>query len=274
MCYNASMPKVSKKPKTLIECACGCNIKFPMYDTKSHKRKYFSREHFDNRGHRPTENPIIDCACGCDEQLHQYDTRFRQQRFIRGHQSRIQPNKQVTIPCEHCGQPIVRSQWHFKRVSHQFCNQQCAGYWATKHGSRKGENNGYYNTITVPCAGCGQPVSKAASLINRRNNRVYCSVCIPLIVHPGRKGFYVGYPAEFNQALRTQIRKRDKYSCQLCGQLQKEAGTLHVHHIDYNRFHNDPMNLISLCRICHGQTNFDLSKWTQKLQALMQQHLP
>jgi predicted Zn-ribbon and HTH transcriptional regulator len=66
------------------------------------------------------------------------------------------------------------------------------------------------------------------------------------------------YPREFNDSLKELIRKRDNYTCQLCGKPQN--GTkLSVHHIDYIKLHCDPTNLISLCPArtgdCHARTN-------------------
>lgn len=49
-----------------------------------------------------------------------------------------------------------------------------------------------------------------------------------------------------------QIKDRDKWTCQLCGEQRKRWGhLLHVHHIDEDKTNNDPRNLISLCSTCH-----------------------
>jgi len=50
-----------------------------------------------------------------------------------------------------------------------------------------------------------------------------------------------------------QIKDRDKWTCQLCGEQRKRWGhKLHVHHIDEDKTNNDPCNLISLCSACHA----------------------
>ena len=78
----------------------------------------------------------------------------------------------------------------------------------------------------------------------------------------GGKSFEL-YGLEFNKNKKEQIRQRDNYQCQECGYSQKELNyKLHIHHIDYNKQNNQENNLISLCRNCHIQTNFQREDWT------------
>jgi hypothetical protein len=50
-----------------------------------------------------------------------------------------------------------------------------------------------------------------------------------------------------------EIKDRDKWTCQGCGEQRKRWGHhLHVHHKDKNKFNNDRSNLISLCDKCHA----------------------
>lgn len=71
------------------------------------------------------------------------------------------------------------------------------------------------------------------------------------------------YGLEFNNELKTRVRKRDGFSCQLCGAHQDELGQkLDVHHIDYDKQNSSPENLISLCMSCHSKTNHNKSFWT------------
>ena len=78
------------------------------------------------------------------------------------------------------------------------------------------------------------------------------------------------YGLEFNNTLKEQIRKRDGYRCQECFRHQSELRTktnrkykLTIHHIDYDKKNNNPENLISLCKSCHGQTNFKRNDWEE-----------
>lgn len=62
------------------------------------------------------------------------------------------------------------------------------------------------------------------------------------------------YSVDWTITLRRSIRERDKYTCRLCGEQQKEKSHA-VHHIDYDKFNCNPKNLISLCQLCHSKTN-------------------
>jgi len=62
------------------------------------------------------------------------------------------------------------------------------------------------------------------------------------------------------KAVANEIRDRDKWTCQLCGEQRKRwNGDLHVHHIDEDKLNNHPHNLISLCPSCHHPLHGDLS---------------
>ena len=70
------------------------------------------------------------------------------------------------------------------------------------------------------------------------------------------------YGKEFNEELKEQIRIRDNHTCQECGKHQKELKRkLDVHHIDYNKKNNNPLNLISLCKKCHVKINGNREHW-------------
>lgn len=93
-----------------------------------------------------------------------------------------------------------------------------------------------------------------------------------------KKGMYLGkdnpnwrggvsieeYPKEFSKELRTKIRKKYKFVCQIC----KKHG-FSVHHIDYDKYNTSEDNLIVLCRSCHTKTNFDRDHWQALLKEKM-----
>jgi 5-methylcytosine-specific restriction endonuclease McrA len=70
---------------------------------------------------------------------------------------------------------------------------------------------------------------------------------------------YFPYSVDWTDDLKRAIRKRDEYTCQLCG---KEPAIC-VHHIDYNKKNCNPDSLITHCENCHSKTNFDREKWLE-----------
>ena len=68
------------------------------------------------------------------------------------------------------------------------------------------------------------------------------------------------YGEEFNKYLKYQVRFRDGFVCRVCG-VGENGRALDVHHVDYDKKHNDLLNLVSLCPVCHGKTNGDRVFW-------------
>jgi len=73
------------------------------------------------------------------------------------------------------------------------------------------------------------------------------------------------YSVDWTDDLKRAIRKRDKYTCQLCG---KEPAII-VHHIDYDKKNCNSDNLIILCDSCHGKTNFNRKFWVNYFKKLI-----
>ena len=87
--------------------------------------------------------------------------------------------------------------------------------------------------------------------------------------HPNWQGgkSFEPYSIEFNEELKNQIRAKDGYKCAECGFSEEQLEyALSIHHIDYDKENNNPNNLISLCKSCHAQTNFDRNDWTEYFQ--------
>ena len=87
----------------------------------------------------------------------------------------------------------------------------------------------------------------------------------------GGKSFEL-YSINWTKALKRNIRKRDKYTCQLCNKIQGNI-MLDVHHIDYNKKNCNLNNLISLCKSCHKKTNFNRKYWSAYFIKITKQKL-
>ena len=68
------------------------------------------------------------------------------------------------------------------------------------------------------------------------------------------------YPFEFTEKLKTRIKERDGYICQLCGCSNPKG--LAVHHIDYDKDNLSEDNLITLCGSCNPKVNGKRNYWT------------
>jgi len=74
------------------------------------------------------------------------------------------------------------------------------------------------------------------------------------------------YGLEFTDELRTEIRKRDNFTCQVCN-----SNGYTVHHIDYIKHHNNKKNLITTCTSCHGKTGFNRDSWISFFKTRIQE---
>jgi len=72
------------------------------------------------------------------------------------------------------------------------------------------------------------------------------------------------YGYEFNTKYKQQIKEAYGFTCQLCN---VETSILDIHHIDYDKQNNIWTNLLPLCKVCHGKTNYDRETWVPICQA-------
>lgn len=117
-------------------------------------------------------------------------------------------------------------------------------------GKRIGKNNGFYGHKHKP---------ESISVMKEK-----VSIALSGVNNPSWRGglSFESYGQEFNDKLKDRIREVFGFECQRCFISQFELGyKLIAHHIDYNKKNNDPSNLISLCRNCHMETNFNREEW-------------
>lgn len=163
----------------------------------------------------------------------------------------VPPNKgkiiTEEIKCLTCGKVFVDRKWkHLK-----YCSLKCAS-------KRKIWNKGLHIRTNT-----------GKTLFKKGNTGKKC------VNWKGGKSLEL-YGLKFSKKLKEKIRKRDNYRCQECFRHQDELykGTkngikpykLHIHHIDYNKENNVEENLISLCLMCHMQTNWNREDWTNYYQ--------
>lgn len=67
---------------------------------------------------------------------------------------------------------------------------------------------------------------------------------------------FIPYTKEFTEKLKNEIKKRDKFTCQLCGIEEKNYfQKLSIHHLDYKKDNCKEENLMTLCRGCNAKVN-------------------
>jgi len=161
----------------------------------------------------------------------------------------------ITIHCLECGAAVVTSP--SRATSKKYCSRRCQlKVWHRMAKARIGpKHHNWRPRAIVPCAYCGKGVTRYAG--EQRN--AFCSrACVAAFLRGPRHARWLGgtthvrgpnWPEQRRAALT-----RDKGMCVRCG-----ANAVHVHHVKpYCLFSsrieaNDLVNLISLCRRCHGQ---------------------
>jgi len=144
--------------------------------------------------------------------------------------------------CDYCGKPIRIQPWQARDFNRHFCSKECS-----KLGHR------IPGTYTQqPCAYCGKLYEVSFHQLTKRGSK-YCSrECM----NNGTRTRKIAL-AYYWRKIAAEVRKRDNYTCQLCG-IQQARG-LHVHHkipaldfgIEQLPQANALSNLITLCVRCH-----------------------
>lgn len=147
-------------------------------------------------------------------------------------------NKEVSGPDKRCISCVIKGK-SLKERGHKD-NCQCA-WCKTRRGECKGENSPLFGKHLT------KEIIKKMSLAKGGTGIPY---------------EHTDHGPDFTEALKEVVRRRDHYTCQLCGCPQIENGRkLDVHHIDYNKLQNILKNLIALCIACHAKTRVKREKW-------------
>ena len=209
------------------------------------------------------------CACGCGALLPAMDSRGRPRRFVNGHGNRGKPistealaqrkatrianNGGVYTSPESQQRGISKrpESWHAnvvkairqrdpERQRQAILNRPPTWYDNVVNSIRQRDVSGANN----PFYGKRHPPELQA--------RITAQITGPL--HPNWHGGIATLPygVGFTRRFKRLIRERDGNICQRCHITAKENGrSLEVHHIDHDKSHNDPVNLITVCHSCN-----------------------
>jgi len=181
----------------------------------------------------------------------------------------------VTLICKNCGKKRIIQ---YKRRNMKFCSLSCATIYNNKrriYDYMKGNNNPakrkeVRQKLSQKLKGKKHPWMEGKNNPNHKSNggmkqsakdKLSKLAKIRLrdkTKHPNWKGGITlsDRGDAWTEELRTSIRQRDKFVCQICN----KNGFV-VHHIDYDKMNNNPNNLITLCQSCHPKTNYNRKKW-------------
>ncbi len=192
-------------------------------------------------------------------------------------QKGVKTAPRINLICKVCGKEfeIRKKAYEYslargckpKYCSRKCCDQDKVGKYSNNPPTGQSRNcqhcgKEFYAKVYELKAGLGKFCSHKCYTEYVRINGLRAGNNSPLWI----EGLEREYSLEFNEHLKMRIRQRDQFLCQMCLKPEQEAGTLCVHHIDYNKKNNDYENLIALCPSCHGITNFQRSDWTRVLQ--------
>ena len=174
----------------------------------------------------------------------------------------------IALICEACGSEFLVIP---SRTDARFCSRECKYIGHSKDIS--GKNHWAWKGKKAKCQNCGQEFHVKPYILKRDEGK-FCSMACYNAAKPirfsgnnnprWRGGISLPYRGSNWQRQRRQARRRDGYTCQLCGISEDDLGRqLDVHHIKpFSTFHdyisaNKLENLICLCHECHGKVELD-----------------
>lgn len=187
----------------------------------------------------------------CGKQF--YESRLHRTRPPRfcSYQCRLENNKKY-VECPQCHQVFVTR----KSSKRKFCSQTCSNRF----------NQPMVGKSVFKCQWCGKDFEEwtyrhPTFCSNQCRSEYACRI--------RAKQLYKGGPISRGLNWKRQsrlARKRDNYTCQICGKSKKRDGVMiGVHHIkpyrefdgDYEKA-NDLNNLITLCYSCHPKVEMGI----------------
>jgi hypothetical protein len=254
---------------------CGANFTTTPGRVKDGRGKCCSRECWDAYKQQP--HPTLHCKeCGNEFQV--YPSQGSQQ-FCSNECKRVWGHSHSTYvatkKCAYCGQEFNPTP---KRRKNRFCSTKCGRAWQKEAyvGRFVGELSPVYSRVTATCPNCGTDFTVKKSQDKRCKDNCCSKKCakewasksgkFALEKNPSWLGgiSFEPYPITWNFRLREAIRNRDGRVCQLCGKSEdNNRKHLEVHHIDYNKQHSTPDNLVALCHQCHTRTQSNREQWIE-----------
>jgi hypothetical protein len=207
--------------------------------------------------------PKIPCACGCDTMIPPITRGLKPARYAHGHN-----NDHAAIGFQK-GHTLRRGKPNPGSAEAHRGRKLPVEELERRTATRRADNGGVYQTKRgwkhTP-----ETIDRMAATVRRRdlrgeNNPFYGRTHTPEFCakqsrdrsgakHPNWNGGVgvLPYGPGFTRKYKKLILERDNYTCQRCGKHQSQLKqTLQVHHLDHDKAHNDPTNLVASCNACN-----------------------
>jgi hypothetical protein len=202
----------------------------------------------------------------CNKKLSTKYSKYCRTHFHQKYRGKNHPSWKGGLPtCEICGK--ILSRYGCKRCEKCMnIGRKLSKKTKLKISKKLLYNKNAFKNKKPNCQICGEKVSTWVKKTK------WCLKCFHIYIRGKIHWNYrtgqskLPYPFEFTQQLKAKIRKRDNYTCQKCGIKEKNyykkvKQQLAIHHIDYNKFNLHSKNLISLCKNCNSEVNFNRDYW-------------
>lgn len=266
---------------SLIKCACGCGNELSKYDKYGTGRKYIRGHSFKNKHFSEEHKRKIKEANKETKNSKEWKETIGKKSAEKQKKTKSSAEWKDTTGKKAAKKRSESLKGKHTSIETEFKKGMKIPEEWKKKWDRKGDKNSRFkydksNPPLCKC-GCGKPTAfnyglkRFCDYITGHNSRGETNSAF------NNWSSREPYGKEFSPELKELIRKRDKYRCQECFRHQDELYRknkngkivkykLDIHHIDFNKNNNDANNLISLCRSCHTQTNFNRESWTDYFQ--------
>lgn len=225
-----------------VEVSCDyCGTLLIKKRSEVHEHNFCCREHANEWLRR--NQVTVPCTL-CGKPVTKTRSMVQERNFCcREHQFEWRRNR-LEVTCDYCGKSLSRPPSLVRSTN--FCDAQCRDAWESAN-----------RRVELACDWCGMPIVRPKSRLEWVGHHFCSKECTNL----WRSQRYSGsgsphwrggtsrlpYGPDYTDDLRETIRLRDGHICAMCGSPAKC-----VHHIDDDKFNNNPSNLITLCRSCHS----------------------
>jgi len=198
--------------------------------------------------------------CGNEFMPHRKTNRFCSYACVKAAKGHYGGRYSAGLRCECCGRTFAATGKDVRR-GRKYCSNECR-YYAKGSVEKRG------------CAICGKkfsvPLSFPHKACSDECQAILRSQSISGEGNPAWRGGISdqGYPPEWGENLKEQIRSRANRLCALC-QGQETDIKHSVHHIDGDKDNVCSANLIALCQSCHAKVHMSglFNFWAGVLKA-------